>query len=449
MHIIKAVFVIFEVLLLFNLLIFVHELGHFLAARWRGLKIERFAVWFGKPIWKKKIGGVEYALGSIPAGGYVSLPQMAPMEIIEGKGEKTAEPLPPISALDKIIVAVGGPLFSFGLAFIFAIVVWGVGKPEPKVKDSTTIGWVEPDGPAWKAGLRPGDKITSIDGQTVTQFAPPAQDSVTWRIVTSEGESIEIKYIRDGKELVANAVPVKLPTKWYERKSLRKILIAASSPAIIAEVASNSPAAAAGLREGDEVTMFNGEKVYSFEALVNAERMLTNGPAEPATLTIRRGTETFQKMLVAEKPLEPSDATPSFGIMAWLINNDEVLVHPSPVDQVADSAGQIFATVKTLISRKSDVGIQQLGGAVMIIRAYKNFFDEDNGWRRVLWFSVVLNVNLALLNMLPFPVLDGGHITLALVEVIRRRPVSARFLNGLQSALCADSHRVYAFHRLF
>src|ERR1700744_6142784 len=105
MYNIKAVFVILEVLLLFNLLIFVHELGHFLAARWRGLKIERFAVWFGKPLWKKKINGVEYVLGSIPAGGYVQLPQMAPMEIIEGKAEKSAAPLPPISALDKIIVA--------------------------------------------------------------------------------------------------------------------------------------------------------------------------------------------------------------------------------------------------------------------------------------------------------------------------------------------------------
>src|SRR5882724_10831202 len=116
MSILKILLVVLEVLLLFNLLIFVHELGHFLAARWRGLKIERFAIWFGKPIWKTKINGVEYCLGSIPAGGYVSLPQMAPMELIEGKGEEPKEPLPPISALDKIIVAFAGPLFSFLLA---------------------------------------------------------------------------------------------------------------------------------------------------------------------------------------------------------------------------------------------------------------------------------------------------------------------------------------------
>src|SRR2546422_887425 len=122
MSILKAIFIFLEVLLLFNLLIFVHELGHFLAARWRGLKIDRFAIWFGKPIWKARINGVEYALGTIPAGGYVSLPQMATMEAIEGKGESSGKPLPPISALDKIIVAVAGPLFSFLLALAFAVV---------------------------------------------------------------------------------------------------------------------------------------------------------------------------------------------------------------------------------------------------------------------------------------------------------------------------------------
>ena len=157
MSIFKFIFIFLEVLLLFNLLIFVHELGHFLAARWRGLKIDRFAIWFGKPIWKKKIGGVEYALGTIPAGGYVSLPQMATMEMIEGKGESSGQPLPPISPIDKIIVAVAGPLFSFLLAVAFAVVVWAVGRPVSEAENSTTIGWVDPTGPAWKAGLRPGD----------------------------------------------------------------------------------------------------------------------------------------------------------------------------------------------------------------------------------------------------------------------------------------------------
>jgi regulator of sigma E protease len=436
MQYIKPVFIILEVLLLFNLIIFVHELGHFLAARWRGLKIDRFAIWFGKPIWKTKINGVEYALGTIPAGGYVSLPQMAPMEMIEGKGEQSSEQLPPISAMDKIIVAVAGPLFSFGLAIAFAFIVWGVGKPEQRSNESTTIGWVDPTGPAWKAGLRPGDKILEVDNHPVTQFGPPAQDSVTWRIVTSEGEDIPIKYLRDGKEAIARPVPTKLPTKWYERKSLRKILVAGAQPAIIGEVATNSPAALAGLKEGDEVVKLDGKKIYSYDTIVNAEQMMTNGPVRSATFTIRRGAEEFEKTLRAEKPVKPADATPSFGITVFTLNHDEMITHPTPMSQIRDSAGQIFGTIKTLLSPKSDVGVQQLGGPVMIVRVYKTFLDADHGWMRVLWFSVVLNVNLALLNMLPFPVLDGGHITLALVEVIRRRPVSAKFLNMIQSA-CA------------
>src|SRR5690349_23817953 len=129
MSMLKVIFIVLEVLLLFNLLIFVHELGHFLAARWRGLKIDRFAIWFGKPVWKKKIRGVEYALGTIPAGGYVSLPQMATMEAIEGKGESSTQPLPAISALDKIIVAFAGPLFSVLLALALAVMVMVVGLP--------------------------------------------------------------------------------------------------------------------------------------------------------------------------------------------------------------------------------------------------------------------------------------------------------------------------------
>src|SRR6266700_5447102 len=198
MSILKFIFIFLEVLLLFNLLIFVHELGHFLAARWRGLKIDRFAIWFGKPIWKTRINGVEYVLGSIPAGGYVSLPQMATMEAIEGKGESSGQPLPGISALDKIIVAFAGPLFSFLLALAFAVVVMVVGRPVSDTEKTTTIGYVLKGGPADQVGLRPGDQILEVDGKPVTKFAGMG-DSVMWRIVRSEGEVIPIKVLRAGK----------------------------------------------------------------------------------------------------------------------------------------------------------------------------------------------------------------------------------------------------------
>src|SRR3954454_9095526 len=128
-QVLRIALIVLEVIVLFNLLIIVHELGHFLAARWRGLFIEKFGVWFGKPIWKKTINGVQYSLGTIPFGGFVALPQLAPMDIIEGKADLDRRTLPPISALDKIIVAFAGPLFSFLLAAVFAAIVTVVGRP--------------------------------------------------------------------------------------------------------------------------------------------------------------------------------------------------------------------------------------------------------------------------------------------------------------------------------
>jgi regulator of sigma E protease len=435
MTIVHYIIIAFEVLLIFNLIIGAHELGHFLAAKWRGLKIERFAIWFGKPIWKKKVDGVEYALGWIPAGGYVALPQMATMEAIEGKSDSAVEQLPNVSPLDKIIVAFAGPLFSFALAFVFAFIVWGVGKPSNEGDNSTMIGWVDPHGPAWQAGLRPGDTILEVDGHPVKNFLPTGSlsDSVKWRIITSTGPTVAIKYVRDGKEAMAYPVPTNVPTKWYERKSLRQIFVDAAGKATILEIASNSPAALAGLKSDDEVIAMNGDPIYSPDSIDAAQMQMSNGIVKPLTLTIRRGDEKFDRTLLAVKPLQPTNVPPMLGILSWKGDTNFMLVHPKPWEQVSASATQIFSTIGALFEPKGQISVQQLGGAVMIIRVYSNLFEDEDGWRRVLWFSVILNVNLALLNLLPLPVLDGGHITLSLIEVIRRRPVSARLLNTIPS----------------
>ena len=187
----------------------------------------------------------------------------------------------------------------------------------------------------------------------------------------------------------------------------------------------------ARLRRGDEIIALNGEKIFSFEAVAQAE---TNSAGRPLVLTIKRGEEQLDLSVVPEKPIKPAKATPSIGVLTLVgSTNVAVMAHPTPTEQVKSSVSQIVGTLSVLISPKSEVGVKQLGGAVMIIRVYKNLFENEDGWRLVLWFSVIMNVNLALLNLLPLPVLDGGHITLALIEAVRRRPVSGKILNWVQS----------------
>lgn len=444
MSYLKVVLIVLEVLLIFNLIIFVHELGHFLAARWRGLKVERFAIWFGKPIWKRKVGDVEYALGWIPAGGYVSLPQMATMEAIEGKAGEAQQGLPNASPLDKIIVAFAGPLFSLLLAFAFAVIVWQVGRPQTYSDNDPQLGYVAKDGPAWVGGLRPGDIITAIDGKPVNKFGPPAEDSITWRVVTSENPTIKIDYKRGEEARSTEVTPFKAKTHWYERRALRKIQVGPVQESIVYGVVTNSPADLAGLKAGDEIISLSGEKIYSPGAIADLEDLATNQPVANVRFGIKRGEENFEAVLTPAQPLSPTNAPPMFGFTGFMGNTNVVLIHPGPWEQIKSGASQIFATIGA-IAGKSDIGVQQLGGPVMIIRVYKNLFESPEGWRQVLWFSVVFNVNLALLNMLPLPVLDGGHITLSFIEMIRRRPVSPKFLGYIQNgfAIALISFMVY------
>ncbi len=443
LSVLRFIGILILVVMLFNVLIIVHEWGHFLAGRWRGLYIDRFQIWFGKPLWKKTYNGVQYGLGSIPAGGFVSLPQMAPMESIEGKVDTPdSKPLPPISPLDKIIVAFAGPLFSFLLAVFFAVIVWAVKKPVSEAVGTTTVGHVVEGSPADVAGIKVGDTIRTVDGQRVDRFSGMKR-SIIWTVISSPNKDIEIELDRPGaghlKLTVVRpeeAAEAKLEGSWLHqawgyvsrRPPLRTIGVAPMISPVVAGLRPNSPALAAGLKKGDRIVSIDGRSIRSSDEVVNM-------PWEAGkiyTLGVERGKSQLDLAITPRVPEK-------FGEKAMIgvaLSEDGVrtLVRENPLVQVIDSFNSIVRTLQAVFTPKSDVKAGHLSGPVGIMGTYYDLFKDPEGWRLVLWFSVLLNVNLAILNLLPFPVLDGGHITMALYEWITRRAIPIRILEVVQTA---------------
>ena len=437
------------VLMIFNLMIVVHEWGHFLAARWRNLKIDAFQIWFGKPIWKKTINGVQYGLGTIPFGGFVKLPQMVTMEAIEGKNGEPGETLPPISPLDKIIVAFAGPLFSFLLAVTFACLVAYFGKPEYEADASKQIGYIVKDSPAEKAGLKPGDDVISIDDKPVRSYSGVV-DSIKWMVVSSEGSQIKFQIVRPGEGPKTIEVEAKKPEvdpnlsffkKLVTRPPFRMVGIGPAFPIMVSDFMpnkKNTPAQQAGFEKGDRLVSINGTKLYSPFQLGDylAE---TNALNKPQELEVIRHEKTIKLTITPRIPDEKStdwnlkdEALETLGLQ-FDFKGQRAHSHPSVFAQINDAARTISQTLKSITSPKSDLSAQHLSSVVGIVHTYTSLLNDPEGILLVLWFSVVLNVNLAILNLLPFPVLDGGHIVMALVEAIRRRPMNLRILEYVQA----------------
>ncbi|HEY1048612.1 MAG TPA: RIP metalloprotease RseP [Prosthecobacter sp.] len=445
--------VLLEVILVFNLMIVVHEWGHFLAARWRGLKIDKFYIWFGKPIWKKTINGVEYGLGSIPAGGYVALPQMAPMGGLEG--EVATDNLPPIKPLDKAIVAFAGPLFSFLLACVFAVAVWLVGKPQSEAHTTTIVGHVAKDSPAMKAGIRPGDKVLSVDGNPVKRFEGLV-DSVRWGMVASEGDTIPFEVERAGQvmkfEVDPKAWPKPVeapkPVSWWRslftRPELREVGLLGQMTPLVGKVLENGPAADAGLEPNDLIVRADGTTLRSTGDLGD---YIKANPGKTILLDVEREKDgKTQNLQISVLPRIPDGGNlkeftidkkeyPMVGI-EWDTEGKRTPITVTPQEQISDAVRHMGNLVSKLLSPKSDLSPAHMSGPVGVGRLYFKLFEHPDGWRLVLWFSVVFNINLAILNMLPFPVLDGGHITMAAIEAIRRRPPQGKILEWVQTA-CA------------
>ncbi len=432
LHILKVIGLILLVLLSFNIIIFVHELGHFLAARWRGLQVDRFQIWFGKPIWKKTINGVQYGLGSIPAGGFVALPQMAPMESIEGENGELKEPLPPIKPIDKIIVAFAGPLFSFLLAVFAACIIWFIGVPDKVVK-TNEVGYIKPDMPAAAAGFELGDKILEIQGTPVNGFQGNL-DSVRELIIFSEGDEIDFLVDRAGEEITLTSKFNAEDGTLTQRRGTRQVGIGYRYILTLGPITEGTPAHFSGFKEGDVIDSVNGESVYSYSQFTELIKRDNN---KLINVTVLRDEKPMELQTMALTPSngwkmhDDAELLPMLGV--GFAYDPPVLVYPTPGKQLKESGMMMFTTIQKLTSSSSSIGLDQLSGPVGIGKVQYQMLDSAYPLNYIFYFWVIFNINLAIFNLLPFPVLDGGHITMALGEMIFKKPINTRVLEYVQT----------------
>lgn len=409
-QILNILYVAGAVILLFGAAVFVHEYGHFWMARRRGMKVEAFAIGFGPKIFGWRKDGIDYSWRWIPAGGFVKLPQMLTSEALEGQ-KSDEPPPPPASPLSKILVAFAGPFMNVVFAFAIAVVIYFVGLPV--LVNPSIIGYVEPGSPEAALGIREGDRIVAINGRPVNSWQDVQMTTVLARTnmlpVTIERVGVRTTHILEAKsnELIGGKFLNLDPRDHPE----------------VLDVQSGGAAESAGLKVHDVVVSFAGVPIASRDQLM---QLIQKRPGKESEIKLERGKQKLTMMVTPR--LDPSTKVGRIGVALGsnTINVYEVQ-RPGPLPWVA--IGDVWKkTVETLSalfhSKQTGVGAKDLSGPVGILALLGSQVNTD--YRLALNFLVLLNVNLAILNLLPMPVLDGGHILIALIERIRRRPLNAR-----------------------
>jgi regulator of sigma E protease len=425
-----TVWSIFLIVLFFGGSIFVHELGHFLAARRRGVKVERFSIGFGPKIfgWKGK-DGVDYRLSWLPLGGYVALPQLADMAELEGGSTVDVKSLPPVSYSTKVIVFVAGAVFNLIFAFLLATILWQIGRPAPESITTTKIGYVaatiKVDGqdvasPAAKAGLQVGDVIRKVDGRAVNDWLQFKSALVLSTSVGETGDRSAVLTVeRDGATRDIAVQPVRAGEDRF-----RTIGVAAAYLPVVEAVSPGSPAAILGFQAGDRFVGLNGVRLHSFDQLYDH---LSKNKTAQTEITVSRASGEARLTVPA---LDDKKPNPFTGLQLTVPYQ---LLHDTPWHQFSDTVETTFRTFWSLISPRGDVSASNLSGPIGIGRGFWDAAQSDYPLRFATWFAILVNINLAIFNLLPIPVLDGGHILFATIGKLRGRPLPFNFIATAQS----------------
>ena len=412
----QIVWSVFLIVVFFSSAVFIHEFGHFLVARWCGMKVKTFSIGFGPAMWKKTVNGIEYRISWLPLGGYVSLPQMDP----SGEALKTDEkqdPLPAARPFPKILVALAGVTGNMILAFAFACLVYWFGKPAQPFEVNTVIGFVSTNEVIHASGLLPGDTIVSVNGRSVRN----------WTELRYEG-SLDTQaelVVRSG----AAERTVILPVTTNDLGMYGIEGIAPMSYSAVLDVSKDMPAERAGIKAGDVIREIDGRRLYSWEQFVST---VSSNRGTQIALTVERNG---RRMSIPLTPQYDAQTNRAFAGIRWNPEYAEasLVAHPTPATQIAEHGGMIFRVLKDLVTpKKAARAAGGMGGPISIF--WVLWLKIQNGLMAAISFAVFFNVNLAILNLLPLPVLDGGHIMVSLYEAVFRRPANKKVVLALWNA---------------
>ncbi len=406
-------------------LVTVHEFGHFYVARRCGVKVLRFSIGFGKILlrWRDR-QGTEYAIAAIPLGGYVKMLDEREGEVPE---EQRNQAFNRKNVWQRIAVVAAGPMANFILAILL---FWGLMLPGV-TGFIPIVGEVEPNSVAAQAGLEPGQEILSVDGE-----ATPTWQALHQQLLRRLGETVTISFKVSYPDSSLQYMSQAQLDNWLRGveepnpvAGLGLRLKVPENQVIIGQVERGSPAAEAGLQIGDRVLAADGIAMESWHEWVDYVRAR---PDQEINLTLERDNKRSQVSVSPEKIEEGGERFGRVGVGLQPQPWPEDMVreyHYGPIEAFVagvhrtwETSGFVLLSVKKLLV--GEISTKNLSGPITIAKVAGA--SAESGWKSFVGFVALLSIFLAVFNLLPIPVLDGGHLLYYVIEVLKGSPVSDR-----------------------
>ena len=427
---------IISFIIVLGVLIFIHELGHFLIARLFGVGVEKFSLGFGPRLFGKKVGITDYRVSAIPLGGYVKMVGEEPDAKIDPADMDISFSHKPVH--QRMFIVAAGPFFNLLLAVIIFFLFFSViGIEEIK----PVVHRLDQNSAAMQAGMRLNDQIVSMDDTEIDAWY-----DINEVIAASEGKPLNIGILREGEFVNITVVPQLKQGNDILGDAISYYDIGISAypelKPIIGDITAGFPADKAGLEKGDQIVSINGIPVRSWSQM---QSIISSSGGVELTLTIKRDESAFPvkltpKLVGTKDHLGKKVDRYLIGIstqQVTLSEEDRVTKRLNPIKAVVQSIKQTYficaLTVKSVVKMiEGSIPKDNLGGPIMIAQLAGE--QAEQGIDKFIQFIAFISINLAILNILPIPVLDGGHLLFFLIEIIIRRPVGIRVREVAQQA---------------